>query len=148
MSAFIGSYSYTVDAKGRINIPSRMKKNISPNANEMFIVTRGYEECLFLYPYDEWQKVEDSIRNLISADPQHRFIARTLLEWATESTLDKQSRIVIPKELLQFAKIQNEVKIIGVLDRIEVWDPKLYEEYKQKQKQSYEDVAAQVFKNK
>ncbi|MDA0986124.1 MAG: division/cell wall cluster transcriptional repressor MraZ [Bacteroidetes bacterium] len=146
MSSFIGSYTYAVDAKGRINIPARMKKNISPNANEMFIITRGYEECLFLYPHDEWIKVEESIRNLISADPQHRFIARTLLEWATESTLDKQSRIVIPKELLQFAHITTDVKIIGVLDRIEVWNPKLFDTYKQKQQQSYEDVAAQVFK--
>lgn len=146
MSSFIGSYSYTVDAKGRINIPSRMRKNISSNANEMFVITRGYEECLFLYPYDEWLKVEESIRNLISADPQHRFIARTLLEWATEASLDKQSRIVVPKELLQFAQIKTDVKIIGVLDRIEVWNPALYESYKQKQQQSYEDVAAKVFK--
>ncbi|MCX6138113.1 MAG: division/cell wall cluster transcriptional repressor MraZ, partial [Ignavibacteriales bacterium] len=78
------------------------------------------------------------------SDPRHRFITRFMLEHATESQLDAQFRVMIPKELLQFAKIENEVKILGVLERIEVWNPAVYEEYKAAHPEPYEDVAAAV----
>lgn len=148
MSSFKGSDRYSVDNKGRINIPAKMRKNLSPEANDLFIITRGYESCLFLYPNDEWIKVEQSLRQLSPADPRHRFVTRTLLQYATESQLDGQFRIIIPKELLQFAKIENEVLILGMLERIEVWDPKFYNEYMttQSQNESYESVAATIFK--
>ena len=147
MSSFKGSFSYSVDNKGRSNIPAKMRKNISPEANDMFVITRGYEECLFIYPYDEWVKLEQTIRRLSPSDPKHRFFTRTLLEHATEGQLDGQFRITIPRELLQFAKIDNEVKILGILERIEVWNPRVYEEYKSVQNESYEHVAAAVLKN-
>ena len=146
MSSFKGSFSYAVDSKGRINIPAKMRKNISPEANDQFVVTRGYESCLFLYPYDEWLKLEQTIRKLSPSDPKHRFFTRTLLEHATEAQLDGQFRIMIPKELLQFAKIDNEVRILGILERIEVWNPQVYEEYKAAQNETYENVAAAVMK--
>ncbi len=144
MSSFKGSYQYSVDSKGRINIPARLRKNLSPDANDTFVVTRGYENCLFVYPLDEWNKLEQSIRGLSSTNPKHRFFMRTLLERATESQLDGQSRITIPKDLLQFAGIENEVVIIGVLDRIEVWNPRSYREYQESQPESYETVAQNV----
>ncbi len=144
MSSFKGSYGYSVDSKGRINIPARLRKYVSPEANDTFIVTRGYEKCLFVYPLDEWNKLEQSIRELTTTNPKHRFFMRTLLEKATESQLDGQSRITIPKELLQFAAIENEVLILGVLERIEVWNPAVYQEYQKAQAESYENVAQTV----
>jgi MraZ protein len=144
VSSFKGSYDYSVDNKGRINIPSRLRKYISPEANDTFIVTRGYEQCLYVYPLDEWNKVEENIRQLSSTNPKHRFFMRTLLERATESQLDGQFRITIPKELLQFAGIENEVFIIGVLEHIEVWNPRTYAEYQKAQAESYESVAQTV----
>jgi len=144
MSSFKGSYAYSVDSKGRINIPAKLRKYVSPDANDTFIVTRGYEQCLFVYPLDEWNKLEQSIRELSTTNPKHRFFMRTLLEKATESQLDGQSRITIPKELLQFAAIENEVLILGVLERIEVWDPKVYQDYQKAQAESYENVAQTV----
>jgi len=144
MSSFKGSYEYSVDSKGRINIPARLRKYVSPEANDTFIVTRGYEQCLFVYPLDEWNKLEQSIRDLSPTNPKHRFFMRTLLERATESQLDGQSRIIIPKELLQFAGIENEVLILGVLERIEVWNPHIYKEYQKSQAESYENVAQNV----
>ncbi len=145
MSSFKGSYTYSVDSKGRINIPSKLRKNVSPEANDTFIVTRGFEPCLFIYPLDEWNALEVAVRKLSPSDPQHRFFMRTLLQWATDSQLDGQSRIMISKELLQFASIENEVLILGVLERIEVWNPKNYQEYLKKQPESYEEVAQRVF---
>jgi MraZ protein len=144
MSSFKGSYDYSVDNKGRINIPARLRKYVSPEANDTFIITRGYEQCLFVYPLDEWNKLEQSIRDLSPTNPKHRFFMRTLLERATESQLDGQSRIIIPKELLQFAGIENEVLILGVLERIEVWNPHIYKEYQKSQAESYENVAQNV----
>ncbi len=144
MSSFKGSYDYSVDNKGRINIPSRLRKYISPEANDTFVITRGYEQCLYVYPLDEWNKVEENIRQLSSTNPKHRFFMRTLLERATESQLDGQFRITIPKELLQFAGIENEVFIIGVLEHIEVWNPGTYAEYQKTQAESYESVAQTV----
>jgi MraZ protein len=144
VSSFKGSYGYAVDSKGRINIPSRLRKYVSPEANDTFIVTRGYERCLFVYPLDEWNRLEQSIRQLSSTNPQHRFFMRTLLERATECQLDGQSRITIPKELLQFAGIENDVVILGVLERIELWNPADYQEYLKSQAESYESVAQHV----
>jgi MraZ protein len=144
VSSFKGSYDYSVDNKGRINIPSRLRKYISPEANDTFVITRGYEQCLYVYPLDEWNKVEENIRQLSSTNPKHRFFMRTLLERATESQLDGQFRITIPKELLQFAGIENEVFIIGVLEHIEVWNPGTYAEYQKTQAESYESVAQTV----
>jgi MraZ protein len=144
MSAFKGSYNYSVDSKGRINIPSRLRKYVSPEASDTFIVTRGYEKCLFAYPLDEWNKLEQSIRDLSPTNPKHRFFMRTLLELATESQLDGQSRITIPKELLQFAGIENDVLILGVLERIELWNPTIFSEYQKTQAESYENVAQNV----
>ena len=144
MSSFKGSYEYSVDSKGRINIPSRLRKYVTPEANDTFILTRGYENCLFVYPLDEWNKLEESIRGLSATNAKHRFFMRTLLEKATESQLDGQSRITVPRELLQFASIETEVLIIGVLERIELWNPVVYKEYLKAQAESYENVAQTV----
>jgi MraZ protein len=146
MSSFKGSYTYSVDSKGRINIPAKLRKSVSPDANDTFVVTRGYEQCLFVYPLDEWNVLEKAIRDLSASDPKHRFFMRTLLQYATESQLDGQSRISIPKELLQLAGIENEVLILGVLERIEVWNPRTYQEYLKTQADSYEHVAQVVLR--
>lgn len=145
MSSFKGSYEYSVDSKGRINIPAKLRKYVSAEANDTFVITRGFEKCLFAYPLDEWNAFEHSVRKLSSSDPKHRYFTRTLLRWAAESQLDGQSRITIPKELLQFAGIENAVLILGVLERIEIWNPRIHQEYINTQPESYEDVAQRVF---
>lgn len=146
MSSFKGRFSYSVDNKGRLALPAKLRKNVSPSSNDTFIVTRGFEQCLFVYPQDEWGKVEDSIRSLSPSNPQHRFFVRTLLQWAVDGQLDSQARISIPQDLLKFAAIENEVLIIGVLERIELWNPKIYEEYMNNQPATYETVAEAVLK--
>jgi MraZ protein len=145
MSSFKGSYAYSVDAKGRVNIPAKLRKHISPEANDTFVVTRGYEQCLFLYPLDEWTTLEQSIRKLSPSNSQDRFFTRTLLQYAIESQLDSQSRISIPRELLQFSGIVDQVLILGVLERIELWNPRTHEAYLRSQTESYENVAQKVF---
>ncbi|CUS87618.1 MraZ protein [Candidatus Kryptobacter tengchongensis] len=144
MSSFKGSYIYAVDEKGRVSIPARMRKYLSPEANETFVITRGTETCLFLFPLDEWEKLEKRLKELNTFNPQHRLLVRILLMWAVEVTLDNQSRIMIPKNLLEFAKIDKEALIIGALDRIEIWNPEVFNEYVNTQPESYESIAEKV----
>ncbi|MEP0821615.1 MAG: division/cell wall cluster transcriptional repressor MraZ [Ignavibacterium sp.] len=147
MSSFKGRYSYSVDNKGRVALPAKLRKSVSPAANDTFILTRGFEQCLFLYPQDEWMRLEESIRNLSPSNPQHRFFVRTLLQWSSDCQLDSQARITLPQDLLKFAGIDNEVLILGVLERIEIWNPKVYEEYMNNQPATYETVAEAVLKS-
>ncbi len=146
MSSFKGSYTYAVDEKGRVNLPAKMRKYVSPEANDTFVVTRGFEKCLFVYPVDEWNKLEGALRNLSSYDPEHRRFIRALLELASESQLDSQARLSIPQELREYAGISDEVRIIGTLDKIELWNPKIYDEYKVSQPEPYETIAARVMR--
>jgi MraZ protein len=145
MSAFKGSYIHSVDNKGRVNLPAKLRKYISPEANDTFILTRGFDQCIFAYPLDEWHSYEQAIRSLRSSSADSRFVMRHLLQYASEVQLDGQSRIMLPHNLLQFAEIVNEVLILGVLERIEIWNPVIYENYIKQQKATYEEVAEKVF---
>ena len=147
MSSFKGTYLYSVDNKGRVNLPAKLRKYVSPEANDNFVITRGYEQCLFIYPQDEWNKLEQSIRELSSTNPLHRFYTRTICQHATETQLDGQSRVSIPRELLTLAEIETEVMILGVMERIELWNPRIYDAYMKAQKTSYEDVAQNLFQH-
>jgi len=146
MSSFKGSYIYVVDEKGRVNLPAKLRKCVSPEANETFILTRGFEKCLFVYPSDEWNKIEQNLKSLSGYDPEHRRFVRSFLELASECQLDAQARLTIPPELRDFANIQGDVRIIGTLDKIELWNPKVYEEYKHTQTEPYESIAAKVMR--
>ena len=137
---------YSVDDKGRVNLPAKMRKYVSPDTNDTFVLTRGFEKCLFVYPIDEWNKLEENLRNLSGYDPEHRRFIRTMLELASESQLDAQARLSIPQELREYANIESEVRIIGTLDKIELWNPQIYEEYRNSQPETYESIAAKVMK--
>lgn len=98
-----------------------------------------------MYPHDEWMKREAEISKLHQTDPKHRFFTRMLLQFATDAELDGQSRIILPKELMQYAKIENDVFILGAFDRIEVWNPNEYKKYLESQQEDYLTVASTVF---
>ena len=144
MSSFKGSDIYAVDAKGRVSIPSKMRRNISPEARSTFVVTRGLEKCLYAYPLDEWKKLEESIRGLQQASDKDRFYIRMLMQWSEELTMDTQYRLLLPHSLLEFAEIKKEVYFVGVLDHIEMWHPPNFKKYLDSMKQSYESVAGEV----
>jgi MraZ protein len=145
MSSFKGRYEYVLDSKGRLSIPAKLRKSLSAEANETFVVTRGVERCLYVYPLDEWRQLDAKLRSLNQFQEKHRFFTRTFLMWASEEiSLDSQSRITIPKNLLEFAGIEKEVVIIGALERIEVWSPQIFNEYLNSQPENYADVVEQI----
>ncbi len=145
MSSFKGRYEYVLDSKGRLSIPAKLRKCLSVESHDSFVVTRGVEKCLYVYPLDEWQRLEVRLRSLNQFQEKHRFFTRTLLMWASEEfVLDSQSRITIPKNLLEFAEIEKEVVIIGALERIELWNPRAFGEYLNSQPESYATVVEQI----
>jgi MraZ protein len=146
MSSFKGRFTYSVDNKGRLALPAKLRKSVSTTANGSFIILRGFERCLYIYPQDEWNKLEESIRGLTFSDAQNRFFSRTLLGWATDCQLDSQQRIMLSQEHMEYAGIRNEVLILGVLERIELWDPTIYLEYEKNQPATYETVVERVLK--
>ena len=141
MATFKGFYRYNVDHKGRINIPAKLRKTGTSTLHESFVVTRGLEGCLFLYPTEEWEKVEEKLRALPFTQSHNRYFSRLLLSNASDVWVDKQGRIAIPQPLIEFSKIKKEVLILGVLERIEIWDPEVYQKYLDGFEQSYEEVA-------
>lgn len=144
MAFFKGQELYSIDSKGRVNIPAKMRKNISPEAQDTFNLLRGNDECIVAYPLDEWKKYEKKFEELNQFDPENRFFLRTLLQWSEEVTFDAQQRIIIPKKLLEFAGIDGKVMIIGMIDHIEFWNPDKFEEYMNKHSDTFEDVSRKV----
>lgn len=144
MSFFKGQETYSIDNKGRVNIPAKMRKSMSPEANDTFVVTRGTENCIVAYPLDEWKKYEEKLQNLNQFDEKNRFFLRTILMWSEEVGLDAQQRVSLPKKLIDFAQIDNKTTIVGMVDRIEFWNPENFEKYLSSSTESYESVAALV----
>ena len=143
-NAFMGMYDYSVDNKGRVNVPLKMRKSLSPESNDTFVVTRGFEKCIAVYPLNEWSMIENRINSLNSFKEKDRLFQRTFLMWACHQELDSQSRISLPKNLLEYAEIKSEVKIIGVGERIEIWNPQVFNNYFDSQIEGYEQIAEQV----
>lgn len=146
MSFFKGRETYSVDDKGRLSIPAKMRKSLSPEAADTFVVTRGPDDdpCIYVYPMDEWKRIEEGLKRLNQYSERDRFFLRTLLFWAEEAIFDKQYRIMVPKPLLEFASISRTALILGAMDHIEFWNPEIFDTYLGRQQQSYAAVAEQV----
>jgi MraZ protein len=141
---FRGQYFYSIDAKGRLSIPAKLRKQVGPEANDTFVITRGTGLCIDVFPLDQWLKFEEKLHSLNNFDPSDARFTRMILQHATEDTLDSQSRIMIPQTLLNYAKIEKDVMVLGVLKKIELWNPQVYEQYLKESDETYEEIAAKV----
>ena len=144
MASFIGSYRHAIDHKGRVSIPSRFRRALSGKADSTFVILRGLERCVALYPLDEWQRMEERLRGRTFNDPLNRHFQRQMLLDATPGELDAQGRVAIPPRLLEHASLAKEAAVNGVLDHIEIWDPAVLEEYLKSSNRSYEDMAGEL----
>jgi len=141
---FRGQFTYSVDSKGRLSIPAKMRKHVSPECNDTFVMTQGTAGCIDVYPLDQWQQFETKLLTLNPFKPNDAKFIRMILQHATEDTLDSQARILVPQALLQYAKIDKEVLILGALKKIELWSPDVYSEYLKQTPETYEQIAAEV----
>jgi MraZ protein len=141
---FRGQFTYSVDSKGRISIPAKLRRHMSAEANDTFMMTRGTQTCIDIYPLDQWLVFEEKLNNLNQFKPDDIRFIRTLLQYASEDTLDSQSRILVPQPLIEYAKIEKEVLILGALKKIEVWNPRIFDDYLKQSEETYEQIAAKV----
>lgn len=141
---FKGQYTYSVDSKGRISIPAKLRKHVTPESNETFVMTQGTGKCIDVYPLDQWNILVAKVRNLNLFNPEHARFSRMFLYNAFEDTLDSQSRILIPQTLLNHAGIIKDVLILGVSTKIELWNPTEFENYLKSSEETFEQIAARV----
>lgn len=115
---FMGEYSHTIDAKGRIIVPVKFRESLGDN----FVVTKGLDNCLFVYTKEDWKKFEEKLRTLPLTNKDARKFTRFFLAGAAEMEVDKQGRILIPSVLREFAALEKDVVFVGVGSRIEIWN--------------------------
>jgi len=142
---FLGSFKYSIDSKGRVSIPAKLRKFVSPEANDGFVMTRGTEKCIEVHPMDEWKLLADEkLEKLNTFNPQEALFLRMFLAEAGEDKLDTQSRLLLPKNLIKHAELEREVVIIGAMKKIEIWNPKNYDSYVSGTDLSFAEVAEKV----
>ncbi len=141
---FIGSFNFTIDAKNRISIPAKLRKHVKPEANDTFVMTRGIANCIDIYPLDQWKELEEKLSKLNPFNARESKFLRMFLQSANEDTLDSQSRLLIPQSLIEYAGIEKDVFILGAVKKIEIWNPKTYENYLNEQPETFEQIAQEV----
>ena len=127
----MGEYNHTIDAKGRLIIPSKFRDSLG----DEFVVTKGLDGCLFVYDNKEWSAFEEKLKSLPLTNKDARQFVRFFLAGATVAEVDKQGRILVPANLREFAALEKEVVLIGVASRVEIWSKDRWENAA-----SYDDV--------
>ena len=136
----IGEYEHSIDTKGRLIMPSKLKEDIG----EKFVVTKGLDGCLFVYSQTEWKIFEDKLRNFPLTNKDAKTLIRSFLAGAMECEIDKQGRFLIPSNLREFAGLEKEVVVIGVLDKIEIWSKDKWLKYSEEENNSADEIAEKM----
>lgn len=136
----LGEYNHSVDTKGRVIVPAKFREDLGCN----FIVTKGFDNSLFIFSKNEWSNFEEKVRSLPMTNPNARSFSRFFLAGATECELDKQGRINIPQNLLDYAGITKDVVVIGVSSRVEIWDKSRWETYTSAENMDVNEIAIQM----
>ncbi|MDR3289299.1 MAG: division/cell wall cluster transcriptional repressor MraZ [Peptococcaceae bacterium] len=135
---FMGEYLHTIDDKGRLIIPAKFRETLGAH----FIVTKGLDHCLFVYPTAEWTMVEEKLRALPFTQREARAFVRFFFSGANECDLDKQGRILLPSNLREYAQLEKEVILVGVASRVEIWSQSLWTDYAREAGESYADAGS------
>jgi len=126
MAGLVGEYEVKLDAKGRFLFPSHLRRQLSPAAQERFMLNKGFEECLSLYPMNEWEKLSESLSKINLFKPKNRMFYRLFHQGAKDVSLDKTGRILIPTSHMERVGLKKEAMLIAYNDRIEIWDKSKY----------------------
>ena len=137
----MGEYHHTIDDKGRIIIPSKFREDLG----EEFVVTRGLEECLFVYPKDKWNSIMEQLNKIPFTKKDARSFMRFFLSGATAMDFDKQGRINITSPLISYANLEKDCVIVGVGDRLEIWSEEKWNNFYEGNKDEFSDIAENLF---
>lgn len=138
MIGFLGEYEATLDAKGRFLLPAGFKKQLPDEGAVHFVINRGFEKCLTLYPQQSWDPIFSEISKLNDFDPKVREFRRYFLNGATQLDLDSAGRLLLPKNLTEHAGLEKDIVLVSAVNKIEIWD-------KNKYKQFFETFTPQAF---
>jgi len=137
---FIGEYNYKLDQKKRVAVPTNFRKDLGKKA----VITRGLDNCLFLYPAKEWKKQAEKLSKLPMAQSDARGLTRIMLAGAMEVNIDKSGRILVPDYLKEYASLSKNVIMAGLYNRVEIWSKKRWDSYKQKTEKEVGDIAERL----
>ena len=129
MSYLSSEYECKLDAKGRIVLPARIKANLPEISGNVIVLTRGFEPCLVLYPQTEWKKVFSKVSGLNEFNEEYRNFQRNFFRGNTEAELDSNGRFLIPKSLIKHAQLEGDTILVGMGNRVEIWNPDLYDKF-------------------
>ena len=138
---FMGEYHHNIDDKGRLIIPSKFRNELG----KKFIVTRGLEECLFVYSISEWNEIINKLKQLPFTNKDARLFMRMFMSGATECELDKNGRINIPTTLTKYASLDKECVVIGVNERLEIWSSSKFDNFFNENIDNFSDIAENLF---
>ena len=138
---FYGEYEHGIDNKGRLILPARFRDVAKEQGIEKFFLTRGLDKCIFMFAEGEWQNQENRFKNMSFTKAQARSFNRLFFSGAVDVLPDKQGRFIIPNYLKDFAGIKSEVIVIGVANRIEIWDAKQWQDFYKNTSQDFEKTA-------
>jgi len=144
---FYGEYTHSIDKKGRLILPSRVREVAKAHYVEKFFITRGLDTCLFMFTEEEWRSVEQKFKSMSFARQDARRFNRFYFSGAVEAAPDKQGRILLPSYLKDFAGIKRDVMILGVSNRIEIWDKTRWQEFYTSNVGQYEETAEKLMDN-
>jgi MraZ protein len=144
MSGLVGEYEVKLDAKGRFLFPSDLRKQLSPAAQEKFMLNKGFEDCLTLFPMNEWEKLSAKLSRLNLFKPQNRMFYRLFHQGAKNTALDSAGRINIPVTHMEKVGLQKEIVLIAYNDRVEIWDRAKYFEIIEDNMTDFADLANEV----
>jgi transcriptional regulator MraZ len=140
-----GKYIHTLDAKDRFVLPAKFREKIKNLGTKRFYLTRGLDGCLFLFAQDVWYQMEDKLKALSFTKQQSRFFNRLYFSGASELEVDTQGRVTVPDYLKEFSGIAKEVIILGVADRIEIWDKQRWKKFDDDNRKRFEEMAEGLF---
>jgi MraZ protein len=141
---FFGEFECKVDQKGRMILPARLKNQL-PENEQMLWITRGFEPCLTVYTVSQWQPIYQKISQLNAFNKKERAFQRYFLGGTTEAELDKAGRFLIPKLQLRYAQLEDEVLIVGMGSRFEIWNPETYQQKLLKDTDTFSEMAENFF---
>nr|WP_279099008.1 division/cell wall cluster transcriptional repressor MraZ [Aerococcus urinaeequi] len=133
----MGEFQHNIDAKGRIIIPAKLREDLGAK----FVITRGLDGCVFGYPLENWEKIQEKLKQLPLAKKEARAFTRFFYSAAAEAEIDKQGRINIPSTLVDYANLEKECLVLGVSDRIEIWSKTKWESVSSEIEESFEKIA-------
>ncbi|MCA9403139.1 MAG: division/cell wall cluster transcriptional repressor MraZ [Candidatus Omnitrophica bacterium] len=138
---FYGEYIHNLDTKGRLIMPARFRDTCREYGVERFFLTRGMDRCIFMFSEDEWRSQEQKFKNMSFTRKEARSFNRMFFAGAVDVVPDKQGRFIIPAYLKEYASIERETVLIGVSNRIEIWDNKTWREYYAESNKSFEEIS-------